>query len=356
MLHQLHISHPFALESGATLPELQITYHTYGKLNRQKDNVVWICHALTANSDAADWWHGLVGTDSILDPQRYFIICANVLGSCYGTTSPTSVDPRRQQPYGKDFPIITIRDMARAHQLLQRYLGIEQIHLLVGGSLGGQQALEWAILDPKLVKNLCILATNAQHSPWGIALNEAQRMAIYADPSLYTRHPDAGKAGLEAARAIAMVSYRSYQTYQQSQGESTDDKFDDFRASSYQRYQGQKLSNRFEPLAYISLSKSMDSHNVGRGRGGVQQALQQIQARTLVIGIQSDCLFPIDEQVFLAKAIPDSYLTVIDSIFGHDGFLVEKRIIGEELEQFLTQKRRHTTSLAHTALPGTEQF
>lgn len=356
MYQELKITQPFSLECGETLPELQIAYHTYGNINDQGDNVIWICHALTANSDALDWWNGLVGKGKIFDPAQYFIICANMLGSCYGATHPQSIDPRTGQPYGKNFPIITTRDMARAHQLLQRYLGIENIYMLIGGSMGGQQALEWAIIDHSLIQNLCVLATNAQHSPWGIAFNESQRMALHSDPTLYTNQANAGQAGLEAARAIAMVSYRSYETYQQSQSETTDSKLGDFRASSYQRYQGKKLWERFEPLAYLSLSKSMDNHHVGRNRGGIAAALQQITARTLVIGIQSDFLFPIQEQELLATHIPDAFLAIIDSIYGHDGFLVEAKIITEKLKQFLTGTMRSRKMIARPSLPGTESF
>lgn len=356
MYQELIINQSFPLDSGDTLPQLQVAYHTYGHINAKGDNVIWVCHALTADSNAIDWWDGLVGEGKIFDPKRYFIVCANMLGSCYGATSPQSIDPRTNKHYGKDFPIITTRDMARAHQLLQQHLGINKIHLLIGGSMGGQQALEWAILDPDVVENLCVLATNAQHSPWGIAFNESQRMAMYADATLFSDTPNAGKAGLEAARAIAMISYRSYQTYAESQEEQDDDKLDDFRASSYQRYQGKKLWDRFEPLSYISLSKSMDNHNVGRNRGGVKAALGQISARTLIIGIQSDYLFPIHEQAFLAEHIPNAFYTIIDSIFGHDGFLVEARIITEKLRQFLDGKMPSRMVVAMPGLPGTEQF
>ncbi|MFK7935676.1 MAG: homoserine O-acetyltransferase [Saprospiraceae bacterium] len=356
MLQELLINQPFELECGETLPELQIAYHTYGEINAKGDNIIWICHALTANSDALDWWDGLVGEGKIFDPANYFIICANMLGSCYGATAPQSINPTTGQPYGKKFPIVTTRDMVRSHQLLQQHLGIEKIHLLIGGSMGGQQALEWAILDPKLIQNLCVLATNAQHSPWGIAFNESQRLALEADPTLYTDQPDAGKAGLIAARSIAMISYRSYMTYQQSQSEKDNKQLDDFRASSYQRYQGKKLWDRFEPFAYISLSKSMDNHNVGRGRDNVEAALQQISARTLVIGIQSDFLFPIDEQAFLAEHIPDSYFNIIDSIYGHDGFLVEAKVITEKIEQFLDGQLRSRKQVVTPGLPGSESF
>lgn len=346
----------FPLECGEVLSELDIAYNTYGTLNEQKSNVVWICHALTANSDAADWWHGLVGEGLLINPDNYFIVCSNMLGSCYGATSPASVNPNTDQIYGKDFPLITIRDIVKSHQILQKHLGIEKIHLCIGGSMGGQQVLEWAIMDSDIFDNLCVLATNAQHSPWAIAFNETQRMALLADPTIYDGTPEAGKAGLEAARAVGMLSYRHYSTYQESQSEATNSKTDDFLASSYQRYQGLKLWNRFEPMAYLSLSKSMDSHNVGRNRESIPAALKQIKAKTLVIGIQTDILFPIEEQVFLADAIPDTQLIIIESIYGHDGFLTEFKVISEKVGQFLEGQKVGQQIVVHPSMPGTESF
>lgn len=354
----------FQLESGATLPELDIAYETYGELNAAGDNVIWICHALTANADAADWWDGLVGAGKLFDPAQYFIVSANILGSCYGTTGPASTNPATGKPYGKDFPLVTIRDMVAAHRLLQAHLGVTTIKLGIGGSMGGQQLLEWAIVDPDLFEYIVPLATNAQHSPWGIAFNEAQRMAIEADPTIYDDTPDAGKRGIEAARAIAMLSYRHYQTYQRTQTEENDEKIEDFRASSYQRYQGLKLHKRFHVLSYLALSKAMDSHNVGRGRGGVTQALQQIKAKTLAIGIQSDILFPVQEQERIAREVPNGRLEVIPSNYGHDGFLIESKAIAKLVRPLLNGKwRSGVTKKANNvplhmpvALPGTEKF
>ena len=338
MEYTLKYSSEFPLECGASLPELDITYHTFGERNAADDNIIWICHALTANADALDWWEGLVGENALFDPSRYFIVCANIIGSCYGSTGPQSVNPETEEPYAQTFPVITIRDMVKAHQILQKHLGIQRIKLIMGGSMGGQQALEWAIMDPNLFESTCILASNAQHSPWGIAFNEAQRMAILADESLYKDVPNAGQAGLEAARAVAMLSYRNYHTYHKTQAEETDEKVEDFKASSYQRYQGLKLYNRFHPWSYLSLSKSMDSHNVGRGRGGILSALKQIKARTLVISIRSDVLFPEEEQILIAEGIPDARLETIDSLYGHDGFLIETEAITEVLNPFLEDR------------------
>jgi homoserine O-acetyltransferase len=330
---------PFALESGAVLPEIEVAYSTFGTLNEAKDNVIWVVHALTANSDVSDWWNGLFGEGQLLDPTQYFIVCANNVGSCYGSTHALSINPKTNEPYYHDFPLLTIRDMAEALDLLRKHLNIEKIYLTMGGSQGGQIILEWAISQTQLFDNLFLIATNAYHSPWGVAFNEAQRMAIEADASWEKRNPQAGMAGMAAARAIALLSYRNYQTYQASQSENTVDKYDDFRASSYQQYQGEKLVKRFNAFAYWTLSKAMDSHNVGRGRGSVEKALSLIQAKTLVIGISTDVLFPINEQKLLAKYIPNAAYHEIDSVYGHDGFLIENEKITTRLSKFLNPEK-----------------
>ncbi len=322
----------FPLESGGVLPEFELAYTTYG--TPSEDNVIWICHALTANSDPAEWWPGLIGEGLLYDPKEHFIICVNMLGSCYGSTCAESIDPRTGKKFGLDFPLLTIRDMVHAMELLRTSLKVSKIKLATGGSMGGQQILEWAIMRPEIFENICVIGTNARHSPWGIAFNEAQRMAIMADSTLTDDDPQAGSKGLEAARATAMLSYRNYEAYHRTQMED-EEKLDDFKASSYQRYQGLKLSRRFRALAYLTLSKAMDNHDVGRGRGGIEKALGQIRARALIFGIQTDFLFPIREQEILHKHIPTSELEVIRSPFGHDGFLIEFEQITERVRNFL---------------------
>ena len=183
---------PFPLACGETLPSIDIAYCTSGQLNKNKDNVVWICHALTANADALDWWDGLVGQGKVFDPAKYFIICANTLGSCYGATCPSSINPNTGTAYHKDFPLITIQDIVNSHDILRKHLKIDQVEVLIGGSMGGQQVLEWAVANPTLFKYIIPIATNAKHSPWAIAFNESQRMAMEADPTLFTNLPDAG--------------------------------------------------------------------------------------------------------------------------------------------------------------------
>jgi len=323
MLKTFTYKQKFVLESGKILPELQIAFHTYGNLNSKKNNVIWVTHALTANSDVFDWWKGLFGTNCLFNPKEYFIVCANIIGSHYGSTGPLSINPDTGNPYYHNFPEITIRDMVNAHILLRNHLGIDQIKFLIGGSLGGQQALEWAITENDIIENLIVIATNAQHSPWGIAFNEAQRLAIKADKTWLNNSHDAGLEGLKAARAIALLSYRNSKIYNITQKEETNNLPKIFKAASYQNYQGEKLVKRFNAFSYWYLSKAMDTHNVGRNREGVVQALKRIKANTLVIGILSDILFPIEEQKFLAENIPNANYAEIDSLYGHDGFLIE---------------------------------
>lgn len=329
----------FKLESGDTLPSLEIAYHTFGTLNQNKDNVIWVCHALTANSNVLEWWPGLFGENDLFNPKDYFIICANNLGSCYGTTGPLSENKLTRQKWFSYFPIVTIRDMVYAHELLRAHLKIENINTIIGGSQGAQQVLEWNVLQPSLFKNTIVIATNAKHSPWGIALNESQRLAIKADRTYYSNIENGGEKGLAAARSIALLSYRNYQTYNETQKENHDEKITDFNSSSYQRYQGEKLVNRFNAYSYVTLTHAMDSHNIGRAKVSLEKTLAAIKANTLVIGISSDLLFPTSEQQFIAKHIPKSKFKIIDSFYGHDGFLIETKKLTKIISDFLNSKK-----------------
>ncbi len=338
-LHYFHIDEPLALEPGGLLARVQVAYTTMGQLNAQRDNVVWICHALTANAEPGDWWEGLVGEGKLYDPRKHFIICANMLGSCYGTTGPLDINPDTQRMYGKDFPAYTVRDMAGILDRLRAHLEIEKIHTLIGGSMGGMQALEWAIQHPTVAEHLVLLATNAKHSPWGIAFNESQRLAIESDPTWMEYRPDAGQKGLRAARSIALLSYRNYEAYWNTQSDTDIEKLDHYKAQSYQQYQGDKLVRRFNAHSYYLLSKCMDSHHVGRGRGSVEAGLAMVQTPTLVIGVRSDLLFPVSEQEFLAEHIPLGRYEEIDSFYGHDGFLIETKEITALIKSFYAQPR-----------------
>jgi homoserine O-acetyltransferase/O-succinyltransferase len=324
-----------SLESGEELSTFTLAYHTSGVINAQRDNVVWVVHAFTANSDPQEWWPGIVGSGKAIDPSKHFIICVNCLGSHYGSTSPLSVNPQTGKKYYHDFPLITQCDHVKAFDKLRIHLGIEKVKLVLGASLGGQQCLEWSIIKPDVFENQLLIATNAVHSPWGIAFNESQRLAIYADQSWNSDDDNAGLQGMLAARSIALLSYRTYQGYNLTQQEKTPDNFDDFRASSYQRYQGQKLVKRFNAFSYVSLSKSMDSHNVGRHRGSIEKVLSSVKTKTHIIGIDSDILYPLVEQSFLYSHIPNSKFHTISSPLGHDGFLTENDTVSRIIRSIL---------------------
>lgn len=350
MLSVFNHNEAFTLESGVTLPGYHLAYTTHGKLNATKDNVIWIFHALTANSNPLEWWPGLAGDGKFFDPSKHFIICVNKPGSPYGSISPLTNDPHTNQPWYHDFPVFTIRDMVKAYQQLKDHLGIRKIFVGLGGSTGGMQLLEWAIEEPELFEHIVPIATNAVLSPWAIAFNASQRMAIEADSTWLEKNPTAGQKGLAAARSIALLSYRHYNGYDITQPRDKAHvalgKEVTYAADNYQRYQGLKLVNRFNAVCYYRLSQSMDSHDVGRNRGGVLQALKRVTARTLVIGITSDVLYPISEQEFLEKNIAGAQLLKIDSDFGHDGFLLEYEKIEAALRRFLEEKSSHHLKVA----------
>ncbi len=318
MLKIFNYKDTFHLESGKSLPGFHLAYTTLGELNESKDNAVWVFHALTANSDASEWWPGLIGHGQLFNPDEHFIICVNMPGSSYGSTSPLD-----NSEFYHNFPLFTIKDMVAAYQKLKSFLRIDKIHTGIGGSMGGQQLLEWAATEPDIFEYIIPIATNAVHSPWAIAFNASQRICIETDETWIEKNEYAGMSGMKAARSIALLSYRNYETYQAAQSEDDNLVFQDFKSESYQRYQGEKLARRFNAFSYYFLSKSMDSHNIGRGRRSIQFALKNIRAKTLVIGISSDILFPYTEQEFLAEHIPGAELNIIHSNYGHDGFLLE---------------------------------
>ena len=258
---------PFELETGHTLPELRIAYHTYGTLNAAKDNVAWVCHALTANSDVADWWPHTVEAGRFLDPARHFVVCANIIGSHYGTTGPLHVNPATGRPWYKDFPPFTIRDIVRAHRLLADALGIGRIGTLVGSSVGGFQAVEWAVSEPERIERLVLIATAAKASPWAIAIDETQRMAIEADTTFGQPRDDAGMKGLAAARAIGLLSYRGPEGYNLTQ-QDREERPAVHRACTYQQYQGEKLRRRYNAYSYYAILDAFARRGPRAGRTG----------------------------------------------------------------------------------------
>lgn len=329
-----HSPHPFPLEAGGVLPELTIAYHTYGTLNTERSNVIWVCHALTANSNVADWWAGLFGAGNFFDPERYFIVCANIVGSCYGSTGPRSINPETGKAYGLDFPLVTIRDWAQAHDLLRKHLDIQAIALCIGGSCGGHQVLEMAHLLRQRIKKMALLVTSARETAWAVAIHEAQRMAMQADPSFYEDKDTGGAAGMRAARGMGLVTYRTFEAYQKGQTDS-DEKLNDLKSAGYIQHQGRKLEQRFYAQCYWFLSKALDSHNMGRGRGGAAAALAELKIPALVLSIDSDLLIPPSEQQFLAEHLPQAEFVMLNSAYGHDGFLIETDRIGGILKGFI---------------------
>lgn len=308
------LGEPLELECGQVLHNVTLTYHTYGTL--RGDNVRWVCHALTASSDVADWWPNTVCKGGMLDPERYFVVCANIIGSCYGSTSPLTVD---------DMPIVTFRDMARAYQLLSKHLNITNISLIIGGSTGGAQAMEWAYLEPDRFGKMALLATLPTSTAWIQAFSAAQRMAIEAS--------DYSDEGLAAARAVAMLQYRGETAYNLTQSDEESSKLGGYKVESYQRYQGAKLARRFDVRCYMRLLDALDAQDLGRGRGGVEAALGRITTPTVVVGVSSDIMYPAAAMKTMAAMLPRATYHEINSDFGHDGFLVEIPKIASLFEQ-----------------------
>ena len=332
MRHEIHFDKPFGLELGSKLPCLTIAYDTYGTLNERGDNAVWVCHALTANSDVADWWPHTVEAGRFLDPSRYFVVCANIIGSHYGSTGPLTPLPPHGTPLYADFPRLTIADMARAHSLLADALGLTRIRALVGSSVGGFQALEWAAQEPGRFSKLILIATDAKASPWTIAIDETQRMAIKADSTYGQPRPDAAMDGLAAARAIGLLTYRGPLGYNATQSDPADTPAGALRrACTYQQYQGEKLCRRYNAYSYVTILDAFDTHDIGRDRGGTDAALATLTMPATVIGISTDIIFTPAEMRSLAQRLPHAEYFEIESAFGHDGFLVEHEKLNEIL-------------------------
>ena len=315
---------PFVLESGEEIVNLKLAYHTFGKLNEKRNNVVWAFHALTANSDVMDWWKGLFGTTDFFNPSEYFIICVNTIGSPYGSSSPQDLD----------FPQFTVRDVVKAHLEIAKFLSIKNIEIAIGGSFGGNQALEFTYSFSGKIKNLILIASCARESAWGIAIHESQRLALHSDPTF--KEKNGGENGLKAARAIGMLTYRTSNAFVHQQTDE-EEKTSNFKAASYINYQGEKFTKRFNSISYFYLTNCLDTHNIGRGRGGEEIALTKINSNTLIIGISTDTLIKVDQQKFMSKHIPMAQYEEIHSDFGHDGFLIETEKITNTIRNFLNK-------------------
>ena len=332
----LTVAGDFELESGERLEQTVIAYRTWGDIANARDNAILICHALTGSADVEAWWPNIIGEDRAFDPARDFIVCANILGSCYGTTGPANLKPRGDVRYRADFPRISVRDMVNLQRVLLDELGIERIALVTGPSLGGMQALEWAAMYPGRVASIVPIGVGGQHSPWCIGISEAQRAAIMADPDWnggYYSDDRPPASGLAAARMMAVCTYRSWQSFEQRFRRDRRGA-DVFEVQSYLRHQGRKINERFDANTYITLTHAMHTHDLGRDRGGYREVLAAIAQPVLVVSVSTDTLYPPQEQLALAKALPNARYEVLDCPHGHDGFLIETDKLGEMITRF----------------------
>jgi homoserine O-acetyltransferase len=324
------------LESGETLDEVTVAYRTWGDPANAASNAILICHALTGSADVDAWWPGIIGAEGAFDPRRDYIICSNILGGCYGTTGPVSLRPGSRSRYRASFPRITVRDMVNVQRLLLDRLGVERIALVTGPSLGGMQALEWALMYPERVGSIVPIGVGGRHSAWCIAMTEAQRTAIYADPDWQggnyadDRPPE---QGLAAARMMAICSYRSWQSFEDRFGRNRRSG-GEFEVQSYLRHQGEKINGRFDANSYVRLTQAMNEHDIARGRGEYRDVIRSIRQRTLVVSVRSDLLYPPHEQQALVRDLPHAAYEVLDSGDGHDGFLIESARLGRMIAEF----------------------
>lgn len=367
---------PLDLELGGQLQHVAVAFETYGQLNATGDNAILLCHALTGSAHAAGahereqvpgWWDPLIGPGKPIDTNRFFVISSNVVGGCYGSTGPSSIDPESGRPFGISFPRYTIRDMVHVQKRLAHRLGVTRFAAVIGGSMGGMQVLEWAAMYPEMVGAMVPIAIGAQHSAWAIGLNEVARRAIMADPAWQGGHYPLGEqpeTGLGLARAIAMLTYRSQDSLEAKFGRERSNRAAlseelpagsgdaepvrgrpqptaakalqmSFEIASYLSYQGVKLVKRFDANSYIHLTHAMDDYDLGEGRGGAEAVLGRMDMPALVMGIPSDVLYPEAEQLALVDGLKNATYARIESPHGHDAFLIEYPQLAARLRRFL---------------------
>ncbi|SHM46850.1 homoserine O-acetyltransferase [Caldanaerovirga acetigignens] len=342
----------FSTESGYTFDAIQVAYETYGNLNRKKDNAILVLHALTGDAHAAGmyssrdpkpgWWDPLIGPGKALDTNKYFVICSNILGSCYGTTGPTSVNPKTGNPYGNDFPPINIRDMVRLQKILLEYLGVKKLKMAIGGSLGGMQALEWAVTFPDSVETVVAIAATHELSPLAIAFNYVGIKAIESDPSWRNgNYYLLGQPvrGLSLARMIGTLTYKSHELFKRRFSRNMDAEKGLFLAESYLEYHGESFVKRFDANAYLCLIKAMNRHNIAEPYGSLEKALKRIKAKVFMVGIDTDMLYPPDELRSFIKQLNTAggygEYREIESYQGHDAFLVDFEKLSPILNEIL---------------------
>ena len=362
--HTFATDRNFSLEGGGSLRNVTIAYETWGTLNADASNAILVCHAWTGDSHVTGsagkghptpgWWEGVVGPGHAIDTNKYFVVCSNVLGGCQGSTGPASPHPDDGKPYGLRFPVVTIRDMVRAQASLADALKIKTWRAVVGGSMGGMQALEWAIMYPDRLKALVAIATCAEASAQQIAWGSIGRRALLMDPAYnngdyYDAGPDGGPwNGFSVARMIAQVTFRTDSKFNEKFGRRLKDQnfnsdgidlFSRFDVEGYLDHHGDRLVRRFDANSYLYIGKAMDLHDVGRGRGGMEQALARIKAPTLTVSIDSDILYPAYQQEVIHDLLknedPRNRHAVIHSVEGHDGFLIEVIAVGARIAEFL---------------------
>lgn len=377
---QLGVDQPLKLDCGGTLSNYYVAYQTYGTLNPDRSNVILICHALTGDQYVAEnhpvtgkpgWWEIMVGPEKTIDTSKYFVICANILGGCMGSEGPRSINPSTKKVWGLDFPVITIHDIVRAQKALIDHLGINQIFLVIGGSLGGMQALSWAALYPETVFACAAIATSPRHSAQNIAFGEVGRQAIMADPlwhkGQYLKENERPAAGLSVARMAAHITYLSESALQRKFGRRLQDRsavsfgFDaDFQVESYLRHQGESFVDRFDPNSYLYITRAIDYYDLADdlGNGTLANAFAKSPTRFLVVSFTSDWLFPTSESRTLVKALTGANADVsyidIESDKGHDAFLLDEPEFHRQLAGFIEgcEDKRSSTAKSASQLSG----